>query len=697
MKTPISNKVTRLLIVLLLPVLMLITLIYMMPEAVAATTAEPIAVMAPESFEQDVFPPAGWQLFRIDSGDGGWMTSTEQAFTGGQQSVFHNDEFRNQDSWLVLPLLTPQFGSRLLFQQYQRYPDFYNRHSVYVSAGEADPKANDYQLLAELPVGTENQWTEVSVDLRQYAEMPVYIAIRYEGTTADEWYVDDVMVTGDLGVGSSTPTVLGETTWFTASLNITGTPTYQWAFGDGTVGSGVTPQHTYTQSGLYTAAVTATVGADHFHDTEVVLVQEAITDFQVSNSSPTTPGDQTVLSATIATGEDVVFSWDLGNGASAMGQVVTVTYPHGIYTATATAMNAVSNISATTHVSVELPIEGLAVHGPVGTPFGEATTYSITISSGTNVNYTWNLGDGTTMRGRWSPRDAAYRTSTGLPSETLVISHTYQAIGDYTAVFTASNILGDHVVSHTLGIDILPGVPLEETSFEMGIPSDWFTQTAKLNDAGWMTVTDTHREGKLSAFHDDGFDAQDSWLVLAQVTPTRKSELIFWQWVKYTHELGTHSVWVSTGQQDPKLGDFEQMAEIRPNSEQTWEEIIIDLSPYDGEPIYLAMRYEGSYSAEWAIDDLRVTTGLVGTNNSTTALGQATTMTATLNTGSRLNYSWELGNGETRNSRSPVLHYTYPEPGDYIVNLTASNSLGMLTDTMTVTVRAIIYIPIVTR
>lgn len=64
-------------------------------------------------------------------------------------------------------------------------------------------------------------------------------------------------ITG-LAAQNSGPTTLGSATHFTATVATGTTVTYAWAFGDGNLGDGVTPQHVYAAVGEYTAVVTAT-------------------------------------------------------------------------------------------------------------------------------------------------------------------------------------------------------------------------------------------------------------------------------------------------------------------------------------------------------------------------------------------------------------------------------------------------------
>jgi PKD repeat protein len=63
-----------------------------------------------------------------------------------------------------------------------------------------------------------------------------------------------------LAADSDSPTVLGESTAFTATITAGSNVTFTWDFGDGNQGSGPITSHTYPAAGTYTATVTATNG-----------------------------------------------------------------------------------------------------------------------------------------------------------------------------------------------------------------------------------------------------------------------------------------------------------------------------------------------------------------------------------------------------------------------------------------------------
>jgi len=84
-----------------------------------------------------------------------------------------------------------------------------------------------------------------------------------------------------------------------------------------------------------------------------VIVVDPIAGLSAVNDSPTIVGNDTTLTATITSGSDVTYNWDFGDITGDIGAVVTHTYPSaGIFTATVTASNTVSELSATTLVTI---------------------------------------------------------------------------------------------------------------------------------------------------------------------------------------------------------------------------------------------------------------------------------------------------------------------------------------------------------
>ncbi len=224
-----------------------------------------------------------------------------------------------------------------------------------------------------------------------------------------------------LEAASDSPTVLGQPTTLTATVQAGTNVVYEWDLGDGTSGSGASVVHTYLVAGSYTAVVTASNPLNLLTATVQVLVQVPLSGLQAASDSPTVVSRPTAFTATVVTGTDVVYEWAFGDGTGDVGGIVAHTYPvAGEYTATVTASNAVSFMTATAAALVEEPISGLTAENDSPTALGQATTLTATVDSGSNVVYEWSLGDGSIGSG-------------------AILAHGYATSGLYTAVVTAGN------------------------------------------------------------------------------------------------------------------------------------------------------------------------------------------------------------------------------------------------------------------
>ncbi len=155
---------------------------------------------------------------------------------------------------------------------------------------------------------------------------------------------------------------------------------------------------------------------------EATNVTTPITGLVAVNDSPTRLSNATMFVASVQAGDSVSYLWDFGDG-SALGtyQTVAHTYPAvGIYTAIVTASNSVSVVTATTRVTVDIPLSGLLAVNDSPTLLGNVTTLTATIGAGSNVAYTWNFGDGSASAGG------------------ITTTHVYPA-GVYTASVVAQN------------------------------------------------------------------------------------------------------------------------------------------------------------------------------------------------------------------------------------------------------------------
>jgi len=162
----------------------------------------------------------------------------------------------------------------------------------------------------------------------------------------------DVAISG-LSASNDGPTVLGTATQLSANLTGGSNVTYDWDFGDSTNGNGVSPEHTYSAAGEYTAEVTASNAVSEATTTTLVQVEEGIMGLSAANDGPTLLGNLTQFTASLSTGSNVTYEWDFGDGEGDSGSAVAHQYAsQGIYTVELTATNLVSQETATTLVYI---------------------------------------------------------------------------------------------------------------------------------------------------------------------------------------------------------------------------------------------------------------------------------------------------------------------------------------------------------
>lgn len=232
---------------------------------------------------------------------------------------------------------------------------------------------------------------------------------------------------------------------------------YDWDLGDGNTVSTTIPAlfYTYTNPGLYQVILTVRdLGADFGLDSPQwsdpaatsVGVDYAIAGLSAINDSPTVLGETTTLEAAVTAGTSVVYTWDLGDGTADAGNTVNHVYPHvGVFTATVTARNNVNQSSTETVVTViDEEITGLTAINDGPTPLGKKTTLSALITTGTNVVYEWDLGDGTKGSG-------------------AVIQHKYTSVGSFIAVVTATNSLNHQSNTTTVVIEPVADLSILKT------------------------------------------------------------------------------------------------------------------------------------------------------------------------------------------------------------------------------------------
>ncbi|NWX27466.1 PKD1 protein, partial [Notiomystis cincta] len=100
----------------------------------------------------------------------------------------------------------------------------------------------------------------------------------------------------------------------------------------------------------------------------------------------------------------VVYTWDFGDGSSLLTETqptVSYSYPRrGVYNVTVTANNTVSSVETVECYQVFEEITGLRVSADEAAELGAAVTVNASVRTGDSITWTFDMGDGTVLRGQ---------------------------------------------------------------------------------------------------------------------------------------------------------------------------------------------------------------------------------------------------------------------------------------------------------
>jgi PKD repeat protein len=164
-----------------------------------------------------------------------------------------------------------------------------------------------------------------------------------------------------LSLDGPTSVEVGESATYTASVNAEEADrplTYQWDFGDGSAGSGMTASHTFQAPGTYTVRFTANNEAGEASQTLTVTAEEPPQPAQVvainANPNPADEGEPVSFSANVEGDSPISYDWSFGDGGTGGDERPTHTYDEpGTYTVELTASNEAGESSRTLTMTVE--------------------------------------------------------------------------------------------------------------------------------------------------------------------------------------------------------------------------------------------------------------------------------------------------------------------------------------------------------
>ncbi len=216
-----------------------------------------------------------------------------------------------------------------------------------------------------------------------------------------------------------------------------GIAVYSWSFGDGTIGSGATPSHTYSTGGNRMATLTVTDTAGQSAST----IRTVHVDLPPTASFTKSCAGLTCSFNASGSSDDfgiASYAWSFGDATAGSGVTASHTYAaRGTYAVVLTVTDtAGQTATASQLVTVDaLPVAAFTVNcrGRTCTFDASGSTDDVGISA-----YSWSFGDG--------------QTGTGVTT-----SHTYTASGSFAVTLAVADTIGQTATTtHTVSIDLNP-------------------------------------------------------------------------------------------------------------------------------------------------------------------------------------------------------------------------------------------------
>ncbi|PKP20129.1 MAG: hypothetical protein CVU05_09800, partial [Bacteroidetes bacterium HGW-Bacteroidetes-21] len=318
-----------------------------------------------EDFEGTTFPPTGWLVTDVDGANSTWASSTayNHSFNGSKSAAHVYTTTPLQNGYLITSQITAvPAGASLSFWSYNEYPAYYGAtyqgvNAVLISTTGTAP-ANFTQIWS--PATVTASWVQTVLSLSAYAGQNIYIAFRYGGIDAHNWYLDDVSV--------STENYTQITTYEGDPIMIydksTNSPTlWEWTNTGGTPVSQYNQNAslTYNVAGLYPVTLKAANPAGQNTKTVAnfvnVIGRAPVSNFRGSGNlknqylRPFIPVGGTVDYTDLSTRVPTSWSWTLTGGSPSTSTTqnpsgVTYTSP-GKYTTALYTQNAHGNNTGT--------------------------------------------------------------------------------------------------------------------------------------------------------------------------------------------------------------------------------------------------------------------------------------------------------------------------------------------------------------
>lgn len=282
---------------------------------------------------------------------------------------------------------------------------------------------------------------------------------------------------------------------FTATSSIQGN--YNWDFGDGTTGTGVNPQHIYSQPGIYTVELIFNTASgctfNYVYTNFITVLNNQLPVIIVSDSIGCSPLN--ILFTAAASGANS-FLWDLGNNIiSTQSQIWNTFNQPGVYPVklTVSYSNGCSAVSQIKNIIVNpSPVASFSPSTAIGCiPLNVQFTQTIS----PNTTYQWYFGDGDSSNST-NPVHTYNDNGFVYPSLTAINSSGCTSVFTYSSAIDVRGAKADFIADKTSGCNPLtvnfanlsPGTTQWHWNFGNGDTSNLFSPHYTYQQQGSFAV-----------------------------------------------------------------------------------------------------------------------------------------------------------------------------------------------------------------
>jgi PKD repeat protein len=445
--------------------------------------------------------------------------------------------------------------------------------------------------------------------------------------------------------------------------------TYEWNFGDGTFGVDPNPLHTYTNAGTYTVTLTVTGNGGQSETTGTVTVnrppQAPDANFTANPLQGNFP--LAVTFNNTSTGDITGYEWSFGDGTpvETSRNVIHTFQRPGTYTVRLTTYGQNNTYDFRDIViSVTEPIQPPRAAFVASTTSGSAplTVTFTNQSSGDNVRFLWNFGDGSPTT---DTRDAT-------------VTHTFQNNGTYEVTLTVSNEAGQ-----------------SETARQTITVTDTLRaafNAVQLSDPPFGAQFTSSSSGNIQRYAWDFGDGTSEPNGTQNVTHVYARPGTYQVTLTITDNNGqTSSASNAVNIVAPTATPAPPTATPVPPTATAVPATATSVSPTNTPdlPTLEPATNTPTVPTETPLPDLPVAAfEIVNIEGNTVTVQDRSSPTATITT-----YAWDFGDGIGTSSEQNPQPYTYANPGTYTISLTVANAAGPATTQQQVTIEAPTDVP----